>query len=134
MGGRRTAGARASTRTRCRAIKLGQLAEHLVRGGLWNRDHRLPLPSVRLTGHGDGHAPHRDVRLTGDMAALIREDLRGRIAGLLRDRGGDADADGFPNSVASGLRRDDGVTRGPGVTFEIDRWQTMDAPVDAGVP
>lgn len=117
-------------------FKLGQLAEHLVRVGLWNRDHGLPLPSLRLTGHGDGHAPHRDVRLTADMAALIRDDLRGRIADLLRDRGADADADpdGFTISVASGLRRDDGVTRGPEVTFEIDHWQTTDAPVDAGAP
>ncbi|MEU8788320.1 hypothetical protein [Streptomyces sp. NPDC048643] len=115
-------------------FKLGQLAEHLVRVGLWNRDHGLSLPSVRLTGHGDGHAPHRDVRLTGEMAALIREDLRGRIADLLRERGSDADPDGFPISVASGLRRDDGVTRGPEVTFEIDHWDSTDASVDAGAP
>jgi hypothetical protein len=105
-------------------FKLGQLAEHLVRVGLWNRDHGLPLPAVRLTGHGDGHAPHLDVRRTGEMAALIREDLRGRIADLLRERGADAHADAFSISVASGLRRDDGVDRGMEVTFEIDHWET----------
>ncbi|MER5657477.1 hypothetical protein ABT076_31165 [Streptomyces sp. NPDC002131] len=105
-------------------FKLGQLAEHLVRVGLWNRDHGLPLPAVRLTGHGDGHAPHLDIRRTGEMAALIREDLRARISDLLRERGAHADADAFSISVASGLRRDDGVDRGMEVTFEIDHWET----------
>ncbi|MEW2168296.1 hypothetical protein AB0912_35685 [Streptomyces sp. NPDC007084] len=114
-------------------FKLNQLAEHLVRVGLWNLDHGLPLPAVRLTGHGDGRNPHLDLRRTAEMAALVREDLRGRVAGLLRERGSTADPDGFPISVASGLRRDDGVDRGPAVTFEIDHWQPADAP-DTGAP
>ncbi|MCY0960247.1 hypothetical protein [Streptomyces sp. H27-H5] len=107
-------------------FKLDQLAEHLVRVGLWNRDHGLPLPSVRLTGHGDGRVPHRDLELTAAMADGIRTDLRARIADLLRQRGSVVDASDFTFSVASGLHREDGTTRGREVTFDIDHWRSGD--------
>ena len=103
--------------------KLDHLAEHLVRTGLWNQSHGLPLPTVRLTGHGDGSAPHRDRELTAAMATRVRDELRARVAALLRDRGSDTDPGGFTISIASGLHRDDGRARGPEVTFEVDHWR-----------
>lgn len=103
--------------------KLDHLAEHLVRTGLWNQSHGLPLPTVRLTGHGDGRAPHRDRELTAAMATRVRDELRARIADLLRDRGSNTDPGGFTISIASGLHRDDGQARGSEVTFEVDHWR-----------
>lgn len=103
--------------------KLDHLAEHVVRTGLWNLAHGLPLPAVRLTGHGDGRAPRLDRDRTAAMAATIRDELRARVAALLSERGSTTDPGAFTISVASGLRRDDGPDRGPEVTFEVDHWR-----------
>ncbi|MGW2830309.1 WXG100-like domain-containing protein [Streptomyces sp. NPDC001286] len=101
-------------------FKLDHLAEQLVRSGLWNLAHDLPLPTVRLTGHSGGTEPHLDLKLTRDMAATIRDELHLRIADLLRRRGSDTAPEAFRIFIGSGLQRHDGRGRGPEVTFEVD--------------
>ncbi|MEV6546748.1 hypothetical protein [Streptomyces sp. NPDC051665] len=112
--------------------KLDHLAEHLVRTGLWNQANGLPLPNVRLVGHGDGRAPHQDRERTASMATRIRDELHTRIAALLRERGSDTAPGDFTISVASGLRRDDGQSRGPEVTFDVDHWRDSHDTDDGG--
>ncbi|MGW3121591.1 WXG100-like domain-containing protein [Streptomyces sp. NPDC001107] len=112
--------------------KLDHLAEHLVRTGLWNLAHGLPLPTTRLTGHADGRAPHLDRDRTTAMATLARHELLVRIAAILRDRAAAVTAEAFTISVAAGLRRDSAPNRGPEVTFHVDHWRTP--PTDDEAP
>ncbi|ALV31356.1 hypothetical protein [Streptomyces sp. CdTB01] len=104
-------------------FKLGHLAEQLVRSGLWNLAHGLPLPAVRLTGHDGGSAPQPDLEFTAAMAETVRDALRLRLADVLREHGSDTDPDAFRVTVASGLRRHDGRGQAPEVTFEVDDWR-----------
>ncbi|MFJ9900775.1 hypothetical protein ACIQPR_46375 [Streptomyces sp. NPDC091280] len=105
--------------------KLDHLAEHVVRTGLWNVTHDLRLPTVRLTGHGDGPTPHLDRARTTAMATRVRDELRTRIAAVLHDRAATVSADDFTITVAAGLHRHAGRTSGPQVAFEVDHWRTL---------
>ncbi|MEU9391881.1 hypothetical protein AB0D86_17995 [Streptomyces sp. NPDC048324] len=95
------------------------LADRLTPGRV-SASESPPLPTVRLTGHHGGSAPHPDLGFTASMAETVRDALRLRLADVLRRHGSDTDPEAFRFTVASGLRRHDGRGRGPEVTFEVD--------------
>ncbi|MEU3519443.1 hypothetical protein ABZ770_29915 [Streptomyces sp. NPDC006654] len=97
--------------------KLDFLAEHLVRTGLWNQSHGLPLPTTDLTAHDS--TPHPDLGTTSAMAARIRIELVNRIAALLHAYGSALTPEAFTISLTTALQ--------PGtrqVTYDVNHWRT----------
>ncbi|MEW1773108.1 hypothetical protein [Streptomyces sp. NPDC086777] len=98
--------------------KLDFLAEHVVRTGLWNQTHDLPLPTVHLTAHDT--APHPDLATTTAMATQVRTALRTRIAALLHSRGSTTTPDAFTITLSTALH--------PAtlqVTYDVDHSHTL---------
>ncbi|MEU2424739.1 hypothetical protein ABZ619_27585 [Streptomyces sp. NPDC007851] len=108
-------------------FKLDFLAEHLIRTGLWNQAHGLPLPTVQLTAYDSAPGPRPDLRTTTDMATRVRAELRARMAALLRARGSATDPEDFTISLTTGLDTGDGRPLTRQVTFEVNHWRTHHA-------